>query len=49
MMKHLVEEHEDKTKEEVEFSFEILASSRTAFSRQIRESIEIKEQIMMQI
>ena len=43
MMKHFIESHMDKEKEEVVFRFQIMKHFRTAFERQIYEAVEIKK------
>ena len=44
MLKHIVEEHEEEEEKEVKFRMKIVRTHRTAFERQIFESIRIQNE-----
>ena len=46
MLKHFIEKHRDKKKEEMKFSVKVLRSYRSAFERQIGESVWINHNLM---
>ena len=45
MLKHFIEKHRDKKKEEMKFSVKVLRSYRSAFERQIGESVWINHNL----
>ena len=44
MLKHYVEVHEGEKMEEIEFGMRIVKEARSAFERQIAESVQIQNQ-----